>query len=341
MSKRILISILLLLSIIIVMGCSKKKSSDSAAEELVIYTYDSFCSEWGPGPELEKMFTQRTGIPVRFVDCGDGGQLLGALVIDKTKKICDVAIGLDNNLAKKAFDEDLFIAYKPQNANDIIPANLSDALSPEWFLTPFDYSHFAIIYDTQSKVTEPKSLSDLTKAEYKKGIILMDPRTSTPGLGFASWTVSVFGDAVIDYWKTLKPNILTMAPGWSSGYGLFTAGEAPLVISYTTSPAYHLEYENSTRYKALEFEDGHPIQIEGAGILKTSKHKENAKKFMDLFISDDAQFILSLTQWMYPANKNVSLPESYKKAALIPHKTIHTDAQLVDSKLDEIKAAIN
>jgi len=34
---------------------------------------------------------------------------------------------------------------------------------------------------------------------------------------------------------------------------LFTQGEAPLVLSYSTSPAYHKAYENSERFKALQF----------------------------------------------------------------------------------------
>nr|WP_255803283.1 hypothetical protein [Treponema denticola] len=30
-----------------------------------------------------------------------------------------------------------------------------------------------------------------------------------------------------------KPNIFAMAPKWSTGYGYFTAGEAPIAISLT------------------------------------------------------------------------------------------------------------
>ena len=42
---------------------------------------------------------------------------------------------------------------------------------------------------------------------------------------------------------------------------------------------------------------------------------------MDFLISDEAQNLIPLTQWMFPANKNVELPASYEAAAPVP-KTI-------------------
>jgi len=145
----------------------------------------------------------------------------------------------------------------------------------------------------------PASLEDLTKPEYSKKIILMDPRTSTPGLGFLAWTQAVYKDGWKDYWKRLAPSILVMTPGWDTGYGLFTKGEAPLVLSYSTSPAYHKAYEKTERYKALVFAEGHSAQIELAGILTSSRHKKDAEKFLDFLVSEEAQALLPETQWMY------------------------------------------
>jgi thiamine transport system substrate-binding protein len=142
----------------------------------------------------------------------------------------------------------------------------------------------------------------------------MDPRTSTPGLGFKCWAEKVYGSDYDAYMKRLEPSILTMAPSWSVGYGMFTKGEAPLVISYTTSAAYHIEYDEGDQFKALKFTDGHIRQIEGACIVKNAPNLAGAKKFMDFLISEEAQNIIPLTQWMFPANKNVKLPASYSAA---------------------------
>ncbi len=338
--KFISLSVLSILGLAVVTGCSKKSdsknASDARAKEVVVYTYDSFISEWGPGVEIKEKFEAKTGLTLTFVDCGDGVEVLSRAILEKNNVQADVILGLDNNVSQKAVDAGILSSYKPVDAEKNIPADVIAQLGSDWKLTPFDYSHFAMIYDTQSNVPCPKSLEDLTDPVYAKKIILMDPRTSTPGLGFVAWTVAVYGDKVEDYWKALKPNILTMAAGWSAGYGLFKKGEAPLVISYTTSPASHVEYDNTDRYVAAIFEQGHSIQVEGAGILNKAPNRKGAEKFMDYLISDEAQSILPLTQWMNPANKNVALPDSYKVAAPIPAITLSAPADVTDAAVEKI-----
>ena len=70
---------------------------------------------------------------------------------------------------------------------------------------------------------------------------------------------------------------------------MFTSGEAPIVLSYATSPAYHVEYEDITRYKAFIPEEGGYLQIEGAGIVKNCPHKELAEKFMNWMLTEEFQ----------------------------------------------------
>ncbi len=76
---------------------------------------------------------------------------------------------------------------------------------------------------------------------------------------------------------------------------MFTSGEAPIVLSYATSPAYHVEYEDITRYKAFIPKDGGYLQIEGAGIVKNCAHKELAEKFIDWMLTEDFQREIPLT----------------------------------------------
>ena len=294
-------------------GCKKSSKANvdpARLQEVVVYTYDSFCGEWGSGPEIARLFEEKTGIKVNFIDCGDGVQILSKALIEKADPYADVLLGLDNNLTEKAAESGVFESFKPSNA-DVLAAGLEDALGGKWLMTPYDYSPFAIIWNSLSGLEAPACLEDLTKDIYKKKLILMDPRTSTPGLGFETWVNKVYGDKAADYMKRLEPSILTMAPGWSVGYGMFTDGEAPLVISYTTSPAYHIEYGEGDQYKALTFSDGHVMQVEGAGLVKGAKNPDGAKKFIEFLISEEAQNVIPTTQWMYPSNAKVVLPACY------------------------------
>lgn len=323
-TKSVLVSILLTLLVCSLFGC--KKTDDQRSKQVIIYAYDSFSGEWGPGPEIARLFKEKTGMEVIFADCEDGGQVLSKAILEKKDPYADVVIGIDNNLWKQAYDEGILDSFVPSNANEVkaeLWAKLNplenivtdaDVKSSKATLTPFDFSPFAFIFNTKSGIEAPKCLEDLTKDIYAKKIILMDPRTSTPGLGFETWVKTVYGDRADDYMKRLEPSILTMTPGWSAGYGMFTDGEAPLVISYTTSPAYHIEYGEGDQFQALIFDDGHIMQVEGAGIIKGAKNKKGAQAFIEFLISPEAQNVIPLTQWMFPVNSTIALPKSYDYA---------------------------
>lgn len=336
--KKVFISIVTLCSVLglgfSLFSCKAKSSEKNAARqnEVIVYAYSSFVSEWGPGSELIKLFEVKTGLKLTLIDSEEANQIVSRAVAERKNPVADIYLGIDNNFYKSALKKDIFTAYKPQNLEEIDQSLLIDE---SYCLIPYDWSYFAIIYDTKSNVPAPSSLEDLTDQKYAKKLILMDPRTSTPGLGFLAWTTAIFGENVRDYWKKLKPSVLTFAPGWSSGYGLFTQGEAPLVISYTTSPAYHLEYDKTERYQALIFDEGHIRQIEMAGIAKNAPNLKGAQQFMDFLISKEAQDVLPLTQWMYPVNKNVDLPACYSIAPKAS-KTLLVSEEKVSENLEKL-----
>ena len=111
----------------------------------------------------------------------------------------------------------------------------------------------------------------------------------------------------------MKENALTIADGWSSAYGLFTEGEAPIVLSYTTSPVYHVMNEDTTRFQALVFPEGHEATIEGIGIVKGTDMREEAERFVD-FILTEAQLDIAIANSMYPANGAIELPSAFDYA---------------------------
>ncbi len=53
-------------------------------------------------------------------------------------------------------------------------------------------------------------------------------------------------------------------------------GEAPMILSYSTSPAYHMAVDNTDRNQAARFEQGHYLQVEVAALVKSSKIRPSA-----------------------------------------------------------------
>ena len=74
-----------------------------------------------------------------------------------------------------------------------------------------------------------------------------------------------------------------------------------MVLSYTTSPAYHLIAEEDAGFAAAAFTDGHYLQIEVAGILATADNPDLAQSFLDFMLSPAFQEVIPTTNWMYPA----------------------------------------
>ena len=294
--------------------CAQSVSENSSSQKtLTVYAYDTFCGDWGAAGSVIPAFEEATGIKVNLVAAGAAVEVINRVRLEGANTSCDVILGITDDMADKAYD--LLESYDSPYIDTIDSRYVFDAQNR---LIPYDYGAFAFVWDTESDITPPTCLADLVDDKYKDKVILIDPRTSSVGTGLMMWTYNALGDWWIDWWKTMTENALTTASGWSSGYGLFTEGEAPLVISYTTSPVYHVMWEDTTRYQALLFTDGHEVTIEAAGIVKGTKHRAEAEAFID-FLLTEAQVDLANANSMYPVNSTVALPEAYDYAP-VPEK---------------------
>jgi thiamine transport system substrate-binding protein len=288
-----------------------------AAEKLTVYTYESFTSEWGPGPQVEKVFEAECDCDLEFVSVADGVALLNRVKLEGASTEADVVLGLDTNLTAEAKATGLFSPHGVSTDNLSVPNGWTDDI----FL-PFDYGYFAVVYDTKKLKTPPASLKDLIEGDPGEKIAIQDPRTSTPGLGLLLWVKAVYGDKAPEAWAKLKGRVLTVTPGWSESYGLFTKGEAPMVLSYTTSPAYHMIAEDTGRYQAAPFAEGHYLQVEVAGITTTGAKNPLAAKFMAFMISAAFQDVIPETNWMFPAAKTSKPLNSAFDKLVKPAKTL-------------------
>ena len=273
-------------------------------QNLVVYTYDSFNSDWGPGPQLEKAFENICDCDLKFVTAGDGAALLAKLRLEGNKTKADVVVGLDTNLLQSAKDSGLF---SPHELN--ISLDLPIAWKDETFM-PFDWGYFSFVFDKRKTTNIPKSFEELANSDLK--IAIQDPRSSTPGLGLVLWIEKLYSNESKTFWRKLADNVVTVTPGWSEAYGLFIEGEVDGVLSYTTSPAYHKVAENDNTKVAAIFDEGHLMQIEVGAILEKSEKKQLAADFLAFMTSSEAQSIIPTTNWMYPAKQpDIELPVAF------------------------------
>ncbi len=294
---------------------------------LQVMTYDSFVSDWGPGPAVEAAFEATCDCDLEFVAAGDGAAILARLQLEGQRSDADVVLGLDTNLTAAAKASGLFA---PHGQGDV-ETNVPNGWSDDTFL-PYDWGYFAFVYDKTRLDTVPANFDDLANSDLK--IVIQDPRSSTPGLGLMLWVDSVYGDAAGEMWASLSENVLTVTKGWSEAYGLFLEGEADMVLSYTTSPAYHLIAESDDTKAAAAFEEGHYMQIEVAGKLVSTDQPELADRFLAFMLSDAFQSIIPTTNWMYPAATPAGgLPEGFE-TLITPAKSLILTAEEAQAARD-------
>ena len=288
--------------------------ADAKTPVLNVLTYDSFTSEWGPGPAIETAFEAVCGCDLVFSAVGDGAELLARLQLEGARSEASVVLGLDSNLTAQAAQTGLFAEHAQSGANDL-PVAFTDPI----FL-PYDWGWFAFVYDTSKLPEPPKNFEALAASDLK--IVIQDPRSSTPGLGLLLWVKAAYGDRASEIWAVLADNIVTVTPGWSEAYGMFTGGEADMVLSYTTSPAYHLIGEGDATKAAALFDEGHYLQVEVAGKLAAAPQPELADQFLAFMATDAFQSIIPTTNWMYPAHTPAAgLPDGFDEM-ITPEKSL-------------------
>lgn len=300
-----------------VAGCLVASVAAAETPTLTVYTYDSFVSDWGPGPAVEKAFEADCGCDLKFVGAGDGAALLARVKLEGARTKADVVLGLDTNLSAAAAATGLF-AEQHVKADYALPIAWTDST-----FVPYDWGYFAFVH--KAGMEAPHSLKALGESDLK--IVIQDPRSSTPGLGLLMWVEAAYGDDAPSIWEGLSDNIVTVTKGWSEAYGLFLDGEADMVLSYTTSPAYHLIAEDNAGFAAAAFDEGHYMQIEVAAKLKTSAHQDLADQFLSFMVSDAFQSIIPTTNWMYPAVTPADgLPKGFE-TLVVPAKSLLVPAE--------------
>ena len=276
-------------------------------EKLTVYTYSSFASDWGPGPKIEMAFEKACGCDLEFIALDDGVSVLNRLRLEGKNSQADILLGLDNNLMTTAKETGLL----SEHHIDLSAISLKDGWKDTTFV-PFDYGYFAFVYNSEKLKNPPKSLKELVEGPNDLKIIYQDPRTSTPGLGLMLWMKSVYGEQAPQAWKKLAKKTVTVTKGWSEAYSMFLKDEADMVLSYSTSPAYHMIAEGKNQYLAANFSEGHYTQTEVAAIVNSSKHKKLATQFMNFMLSDGFQSEIATGNWMYPVTE-VALPNEFKQ----------------------------
>jgi thiamine transport system substrate-binding protein len=278
---------------------------------------------------------------VTVLPAGDAGAALNKAILSKDAPLADLLFGVDNTFLSRALAAGIFEPYQsPALAS--IPERFR--LDPSAQLLPVDYGYVSINYDKaylqKNGLTPPTSLRDLTKPEWKGLLVVENPATSSPGLGFVLATIAEFGTdgaySYLDFWRDLRANDVLVVEGWTEAYSTqFSAasgkGPRPLVVSYATSPAAEVFFSDGklSEPPTGNLNAGSFLQIEFIGILKGTKQRALAERFVDYLLSKRFQEDIPLQMFVYPVLPNAALPDVFTKFAPVPDAIANITAQQI------------
>ncbi|KGA12407.1 MAG: hypothetical protein GM46_1605 [actinobacterium acAcidi] len=277
---------------LIASSCSSTSSSTS---NLTLIAYNSFV----PPEGAFDAFTKETGITVQVALSGDTGEMVAKASLTSGNPEGDVMWGVDNTFISRATESEIF-ENEP---------------------TEVDFGYVCVNYDIAAlgDTAAPITLNDLTAPQYKGMLVVENPASSSPGLAFLLGTVAAFGDSWPDYWRQLVANEVLVVDSWDEAYYTeFTryGGDRPLVVSYSTSPPAEVIFADPPLPKGAPAVTGVATetcfqQIEYAGVLRGSEFTKQAQQLVDYLAGPIFQSLLPESLFVYPANDDVALPQSF------------------------------
>ena len=314
-------------------------SSTQQEQPLTVYTYDSFVS-FGAADVISETFQEQTGRNVRFVATADSRTMLSKLISERDagRTSADAFVGVEVNDLGTAREHNVF----QQLSTDDVPnlQHVPDELlfDPANRLIPYEHGFITLVYDSSQidPADVPRTFDELLAERYRDSIVLEDPRTSSPGLSFLLWTIAHEGeDGYIDYWQRLMPNVLTITQGWSEAFGLFTDGEAPMMVSFSTDHAFDVIVNDSDKLRVLTLDDQAYRTIFGMGVVRGTDQPELARQFLNVVLSADVQSQLSETEWMIPASDDARVRNVWWRNVVVPEDPVRLPSDRVSENLND------
>ena len=257
------------------------------------------------------------GIDLEITSTGDAGTLTASAILAAGQPTADLLFGIDNTLALRATDENVFEAYTSPELASALPQFIQDTQGG--LLTPIDFGDVCINIDdtwfAQEGTSVPANLEQLP--EVANLLVVQDPATSSPGLAFLLATVARFGDEWPAYWEALRDGGVAVAGSWTDAYYTqFTpsGGDRPLVVSYATSPAAEIVFAEDASVSEPStsvLSDSCYRQVEYAGVLAGAENSAGAQAVIDAMLSRKVQEDIPLNMFVYPVRADATLPEVF------------------------------
>jgi iron(III) transport system substrate-binding protein len=217
------------------------------------------------------------------------GIITAKVLAEKDNPRADIFYGTSATSLLVADSLGLLMPYAPKGLDKLDPRFRDPRNPPHW--VGFDAYAAVICYNTveakKFNLPKPTSWQDLTKPVYKGYLVMPNPNSSGTGfLTVSAWLQMMGEKKAWKYMDKLHKNMAVYTHSGSKPCRQAAAGEHPIGISFAFRGA--LLKAKGAPLDLITPKEGIGWEVEASGIMKASKKKAAAKKFMDWSISPAA-----------------------------------------------------
>ena len=289
----------------------------SAGEVVNVYSHRHYAVD----KELYKEFYKQTGIKVNLLKASSV-QLIKRIEKEGKYTQADVLLTTDVGMLELARSKDIFQSTKSEFLDKTIPTYLKDK-DNLWFALTKRARVIAYNID-EVKPNELSTYEDLVQAKWKDRIVVTKATEVYNQSLLASIIVNDGKEKAQKWAEGIKNNMAREPRGIDKDSLRAIAsgiGDVAIVNTYyigqmmkgrsvsdkATSEMIGVFFPNQA-----EGQRGTHINVSGAGVVKYSKNKENAVKFIEFLASVKSQELFAKVNFEYPVNPNANTSELLK-----------------------------
>lgn len=311
--------VLFVATLLVVLGITAVVHTPSApAQGPVLNLYSS--RHYNTDRRLYEDFTMQTGIRINLVEAASAGQLIERIKSEGANSPADVLLTVDAGNLWEAQRQGLLEPVRSRVLESRIPANLRD---PEGHWFGFS-KRVRVIYYNRDKVNfnDVRTYADLADPKFR-GRVVMRSSSNIYNQSFVAALIAKEGAAKAEQWvRGVVANFARPPAGndtsnirdVAAGIGDVTMGNTYYYARLMASN--RPEDQEVVRKVGISFPDqqgaGAHVNISGGGVIKTSRNKEAAIKFLEYLASPSAQSYFANGNFEFPVIRGVPVDEKVK-----------------------------
>jgi len=284
------------------------ESSEEENKEVNVYTHRHYESD----QKLFEDFEKKTGIKVNVVSA-NADELIQKMTLEGENSPADVLITVDAGRLHRAKEAGLLQSVESETLNSTISSNLRD-VDNQWF--GLTIRGRVIVYNPENISPEKISTYESLANPEIKDRLLIRSSSNIYNQSLMASIIAHNGEDEASAWANAMVENMARDPkgGDRDQIKAVYAGEGDVAVSNTYYLGKMLNSSSEEEVKVAEAVEilfpnqegrGTHINVSGAGVAKYAPNKENAVKFIEFLVSEEAQKVFAGVNYEYPVNQKV------------------------------------